>query len=78
MVAKYHVEHVGAAKVAGIIVDALDQLACEGARRMLQANDMAPLRGEPGVVATRGVTLDVVGELNRGTVGSNLRGFSYS
>lgn len=36
MVADYHVEDVVGAKVAGTIVDALDQVAREGARSMLQ------------------------------------------
>ena len=36
MVAQYHVADVGAPKVAGTIVDALDEVAREGARRMLQ------------------------------------------
>ena len=36
MVAQYHVPNVDAPKVAGTIVDALDHVAREGARRMLQ------------------------------------------
>ncbi len=35
MVARYHVTEVGGSKVAGEIVDALDELAREGARKML-------------------------------------------
>jgi len=36
VVAEYHVDDLGAAKVAASIVDPLDQLARDGARRMLQ------------------------------------------
>ena len=36
MVADYHVDDVNGSKVAGTIVDTLDQVAREGARRMLQ------------------------------------------
>jgi transposase-like protein len=36
MVARYHVSDVNASNVAGTIVDALDQLARDGARQMLQ------------------------------------------
>lgn len=36
MIARYHVADVNASNVAGTIVGALDQLAGDGARRMLQ------------------------------------------
>ena len=54
MVARYHLAAAGASSVAGTIVDALDQVAREGARLMLQRAleaEVDEFLGRGGIIA---------------------------